>query len=103
MNNDKKISIKDLYWTIEELNNGFMPDTKEFKEAVERKREIEDRLMDMLPEEDKKIFEEYIQRLGEVEILHMEEVYRQGFSLGLQLTSEAYLTNKNQLISYIDD
>lgn len=72
MKKDKKISIKDLYWAIEELNNGFMPDTKEFMEAV-----------------------------GDVEVLEEEEIYSQGFYFGLQLTTEAYAKNKNRVVKSI--
>lgn len=92
-----------MYWNIEEISNNFRPEGEAYEKAVKEKEEAEKRLMEILPDGGVEVFGDFMNALGDVEIFQVEEIYRQGFSLGLQITAEAYITNKNKLVSSIDE
>lgn len=100
---DKNSIIKELYWNNVEISEPFHPDTPEYEEAVKRREEAEERLMKILPEGGIKIFEDFMEAYADIEILEEEEIYRQGFCFGMQITAEAYMGNKNKVVSYGDE
>lgn len=100
---DKKSIIKELYWNIEEISDSFIPDGFEYEAAVKIKEEKQEKLLALLPEGSRKVFEDFMMAMADVEILQDEEIYRQGFCFGMQLTAEAYMMNKNRMGSYGDD
>lgn len=100
---DKKSIIKELYWNIDELSDGLCPEGPEHEKVVAHMKELEERLMNFLPEEGKKVFEDFMMATYDVERLQDEEIYRQGFCFGLQLTAEAYVMNRNRIVSRNDE
>lgn len=95
----RRSAIKSLYWNIEETSTFFRPSGEEYEKAVQARREAEAKLMAILPEGGKAIFEEFMMAVGEQEMYYDEEIYAQGFALGTQLTSEAFILNKNKMNS----
>jgi len=100
---DKKSIIKELYWNIEEISDSFIPTGPEYEEVVRIKEEKQQKLLALLPEGSQEVFEEFVMAMGDVEILQDEEIYRQGFCFGMQLTAEAYVMNRNKLVTYGDE
>lgn len=99
---DKKSIIKELYWNIEEISDSFIPTEPEYEAAVKIKEEKQEKLLALLPEGSQEIFEDFVMAMGDVEILQDEKIYRQGFCFSMQLTAEAYVMNKNKLVTYGD-
>ena len=100
---DKKSIIKELYWNIEEISDSFIPAGPEYEAAVKIKEEKQEKLLALLPEGGQKVFEDFVMAMYDVDLLQDEEIYRQGFCFGMQLTAEAYVMNKNKLVSYGDE
>lgn len=97
----KESIVKELFWNIVEISEPFRPSGEEYEEARKRKDEAEAKLIAILPEGGVKIFEEFMEAVGDVEVLEEEEIYSQGFYFGLQLTTEAYTKNKNRVVKSI--
>ena len=92
---------KELFWNILEISEPFRPSGEEYEEARKKREEAEAKLIAILPEGGVKIFEEFMEAVGDVEVLEEEEIYSQGFYFGLQLTTEAYTKNKNRVVKSI--
>lgn len=100
---DKTSIIKELYWNIEEISDSFIPVGPEYEAAVKTKEEKEKKLLALLPEGGEEIFEDFVMAMYDIAILQDEEIYRQGFCFGMQLTAEVYVMNRNKLVSYGDE
>ena len=100
---DKKSIIKELFWNIEEISGSSLPKGPEYDKAIAAKEQAEEKLMKLLPEGGREVFEDFMTTVGDVEILIEEEIYRQGFCFGLTLTAEAYTNNMNRMTGSADD
>ena len=93
----KESIVKELFWNNVEISEPFHPAREEYEELKKKREEAEAKLMAILPEGGVEIFEAFMETVGDVEVLEEEEIYSQGFYLGMQLATETYLRNKNRI------
>jgi hypothetical protein len=61
----------------------------EYKTAVSHVNITRDKLDEILTEEQKEVFEEYITQWDEMSSIVEEEIFKTGFSLGLRIAAES--------------
>ena len=71
-----------------------VPEGSEYMEACERSVEAEELLRKALSEQQKVLLENFIAAYRMVQKIEDEETYRQGVSLGVRITAEAFVSKK---------
>ena len=83
--------------TLENLYNGNINPCElenlhkrsEYKTAITNVSKTRDKLEEILTEEQKEFFEEYVSRWDEMSSIVEEEIFKTGFSLGLRIAVES--------------
>lgn len=68
------------------------PRKKEYSQLSKKSDEAEQKLLEMATPDTVKTFERYKMYMSQINTLEEEEHFIQGFSLGIRLTAEAFLT-----------
>ena len=86
--------IEELLYKAESIMEHCRPKTKEFDSNSIRQGEIREELRNFLSEKQRKLFEEYEELSYKVHSDEIDEVFKQGTSLGVRFTAEAFLIGK---------
>ncbi len=93
---EERSIIKDIYDHFDELADGFLPRTKEYELTKAQNNKLEHEFIDQLSDEQKKMFYKIFESKISEAVMELAEAYRQGVCLGVTLTSEAFVTNRNK-------
>lgn len=99
----EKSLLKELYDHFDELNYGFIPETREYQETARHRTDSLERLLEKIPPEIQVLFDDYMDMETSVVLMELKEVYRQGVCFGVKLVSEAFVTNMNKAITTEQD
>ena len=72
------------------------PHKKEYRQLSKKSDEAERELLEMVAPDTVKTFERYRMYMSQINTLEEEEHFIQGFSLGMRLTAEAFLTGMEE-------
>ena len=98
---EERSVIKEIYDHFDELSDGFLPMTKEYEEIKMYNTELEAKFLAGLSKEQQDMFHKIFESKIDESILELAEAYRQGVCLGVTLTSEAFITNRNKDIKKV--
>ena len=87
----KESIIRELYEDAVSRAELIMPEGSEYMEACERRAEAEELLRKALSEQQKALLENFIVACRLVQKIEDKETYRQGVSLGVRITAEAFV------------
>jgi len=87
----KQSVISDMYNHGVALSQNIEAKDKDYKERLRKREEIEEKLLASLNKEQEVLFEEWREAFFSHEFYFDDENYRQGFYLGLQIASEAFI------------
>ena len=87
----RKSVLIDMYNHGVALSKNIEAKNEEYRERVRSREAIEERLIVSLNDEQKKLFEEWREAFFGHELYFDDKNYRQGFYLGVQITSEAFI------------
>jgi len=88
--------IKDLYDLFDEVNFGFWPSGAYYERKSMLREAAYEKMMGAMPEDIRKMYDEYEELDSSIELMHEKEIYRQGVCFGVKLTAEAFIINKNR-------
>ena len=91
--------IKELYNYFDEVNLGFSPNTSEYEMLRKEREKAYAALEKLLPEGSENILENFLDAAIDVVLMDEKEIYRQGVCLGVKLTAEAFITNRNTTVT----
>lgn len=86
--------IRELYEEAVSRAELIVPEGSEYMEACERRAEVEALLRKALSEQQKALLENFIAAYRMVQKIEDEETYRQGVSLGVRITAEAFVSGR---------
>ena len=75
----KKSIVKELFWNIVEISEPFRPSGEEYEEARKKREEAEAKLIAILPQGGVKIFEEFMENVGDVDVQITQHLTTGGF------------------------
>lgn len=91
MDMNRKSIIEEMYVEATCRAELVKPKDEKYAEKTAEKNSREDKLYQSLNEEQQRLFEVFLESYQEVLMIHEKEVYRQGVSLGIKITAEAFL------------
>lgn len=86
--------MRELYANAVSRAELIVPEGSEYMEACKRRAEAEELLRKALSEQQKVLLENFIVACRLVQKIEDEETYRQGVSLGIRITAEAFVEEK---------
>lgn len=86
--------ICELYANAVSRAELIVPEGSEYMEACERRAEAEELLRKSLSEQQKALLENFIVVCRTAQKIEDEETYRQGVSLGVRITAEAFVSGR---------
>jgi len=87
----RKSVLTDMYNNGVVLSQNIEAKGEEYRERLSRRELIEEELMASFTDTQKKLFEDWKEAFFCHEFYFDDENYRQGFYLGVQITSEAFI------------
>ena len=87
----KESIIRELYEDAVSRAELIMPEGIRYQTCCERKEEAEQQLKETLSVHQKELFEKFLTAQHDVRSIEDEETYRQGVSLGVRITAEAFV------------
>ena len=87
----KESIIRELYEDSLSRSELIMPEGIRYQTCSERKEEAEQQLKETLSTHQKELFEKFLTAQASVRNIEDEENYRQGVSLGVRITAEAFV------------
>lgn len=88
----KESIIRELYEDAVSRAELIMPEGIRYQICCERKEEAEQQLKETLSAHQRELFEQFLAAQASVRNIEDEENYRQGVSLGVRITAEAFVT-----------
>ena len=87
----KESIIRELYEDAVSRAELIMPEGSRYQTCCERKEEAEQQLKETLSAYQRELFEKFLTAQASVRSIEDEENYRQGVSLGVRITAEAFV------------
>ena len=87
----KESIIRELYEDAVSRAELIMPEGIRYQTCCERKEEAEQQLKETLSAHQRELFEQFLAAQAYVRNIEDEETYRQGVSLGVRITAEAFV------------
>ena len=87
----KESIIRELYEDSLSRSELIMPEGIRYQTCSERKEEAEQQLKETLSAPQRELFEKFLTAQHDVRSIEDEETYRQGVSLGVRITAEAFV------------
>lgn len=87
----KESIIRELYEDAVSRAELIMPEGIRYQDCCERKEEAEQQLKETLSAHQRELFEKFLTAQYDVRNIEDEENYRQGVSLGVRITAEAFV------------
>ena len=87
----KESIIRELYEDAVSRAELIMPEGIRYQTCCERKEEAEQQLKETLSVHQRELFEQFMTAQVSVRNIEDEETYRQGVSLGVRITAEAFV------------
>ncbi len=84
--------IRELYEKAVSRAELIVPEGSEYQASCERKAEAEQQFRETLSAHQRSLFEKFLTEQTGVQRIEDEETYRQGVSLGIRITAEAFVT-----------
>ncbi len=89
-----KESIVELYNRESSYAEDIIPKSKEYNKLRKEVSEVENKFKESLDSIQRETFENYITEYYRIMSIESEENFKEGFSLGVRLTAEAFIQEK---------
>lgn len=90
----KESIIRELYEDAVSRAELIMPEGIRYQACCERKAEAEQQFKETFSADQRELFKKFLIAQDNVRSIEDEETYRQGVSLGIRITAEAFLTEE---------
>ncbi len=87
----KESIIRELYEDAVSRAELIMPEGIRYQASCERKAEVEQQFKETLSAHQRELFEKFLTEQARARSIEDEETYRQGVSLGVRITAEAFV------------
>lgn len=92
----KKSVISTMFNESHSMAERILPDSDEYKKAGNDKEYVEAELCSTLSNEQRELFEEFMEKLNALMSIEEEEAFRLGVSFGIRVTAESSLYGERE-------